>query len=273
MDDRMLAVVAMVWMAAFGAGCGPARVDAGDSGGSTSDGSTSADSSTSADNDETSSDTGPADTSSSESSSETTGTTSGAPMILLLAADGPEITENGDLVFTAQVTDPDGLDDLVGGLLKTADGLGVYGPFAQISEGTFQIYVTWDAIHGVQPIEFTEATPRTFLAEFLDADSLTATSTVDVVLTCGDDGACDGVCTPLDDDEDNCGSCDFACEGVAACVDGRCVDECGNGTIQPGEQCDGANLQGFDCESLGLSGGVLGCDPFTCTFDTSGCAG
>lgn len=48
---------------------------------------------------------------------------------------------------------------------------------------------------------------------------------------------------------------------------------CGDGMIAPGEQCDGADLQGFDCESLGLGGGTLGCDPRTCTFDTSMCDG
>lgn len=48
---------------------------------------------------------------------------------------------------------------------------------------------------------------------------------------------------------------------------------CGDGVVQPGEQCDGDRLQGFDCASLGLSGGTLDCDPITCTFDTSMCTG
>ncbi len=47
---------------------------------------------------------------------------------------------------------------------------------------------------------------------------------------------------------------------------------CGDGVISAGEQCDGADLQGFDCSSLGLNGGTLSCDPVTCTFDTSMCA-
>lgn len=47
---------------------------------------------------------------------------------------------------------------------------------------------------------------------------------------------------------------------------------CGNGAIDMGEQCDGANLQGFNCESLGLNGGTLACDPMMCTFDTSMCS-
>ncbi len=48
---------------------------------------------------------------------------------------------------------------------------------------------------------------------------------------------------------------------------------CGDGQVAPGEQCDGAMLQGFDCGSLGLGSGTLGCDPMTCTFDTSMCSG
>jgi len=46
---------------------------------------------------------------------------------------------------------------------------------------------------------------------------------------------------------------------------------CGNGVIDAGEQCDGADLQGFDCASLGLNRGMLACDPVMCTFDTSQC--
>ena len=46
---------------------------------------------------------------------------------------------------------------------------------------------------------------------------------------------------------------------------------CGNGAIDDGEQCDGGNLGGFTCVDLGYSGGTLGCDPVTCTYDASAC--
>lgn len=46
---------------------------------------------------------------------------------------------------------------------------------------------------------------------------------------------------------------------------------CNNGTLDANEQCDGGNLNGFTCESLGNTGGTLQCDPVTCTFDTSMC--
>lgn len=55
-------------------------------------------------------------------------------------------------------------------------------------------------------------------------------------------------------------------------VDSGPVGNCGNGVIDAGEQCDGADLQGFDCNSLGLNGGTLACDPMMCTFDTSMCS-
>jgi len=46
---------------------------------------------------------------------------------------------------------------------------------------------------------------------------------------------------------------------------------CGDGAVQPGEQCDGRNLQGLTCAKLGLDAGELGCDSQLCIFDTSGC--
>lgn len=47
--------------------------------------------------------------------------------------------------------------------------------------------------------------------------------------------------------------------------------DCGNGNVDPGEQCDGNDVGGFDCTSLGLGEGEIDCDPITCSFDTSMC--
>lgn len=46
--------------------------------------------------------------------------------------------------------------------------------------------------------------------------------------------------------------------------------ECGDGSVGPGEECDGADFGGETCVSLGFLGGPLGCGP-SCGFDTSGC--
>ncbi len=45
---------------------------------------------------------------------------------------------------------------------------------------------------------------------------------------------------------------------------------CGNGVVDPGEQCDGANLAGRTCATQGIAGGTLACNP-DCTLNTSLC--
>ncbi len=45
---------------------------------------------------------------------------------------------------------------------------------------------------------------------------------------------------------------------------------CGNGIRETGEPCDGADLGGFTCESVGYASGTLSCQP-SCLFDYSQC--
>ena len=46
---------------------------------------------------------------------------------------------------------------------------------------------------------------------------------------------------------------------------------CGNDVIEPGELCEGVDLQGLDCTDFpGFTRGTLACT-MECTFDTSGC--
>jgi len=49
------------------------------------------------------------------------------------------------------------------------------------------------------------------------------------------------------------------------------ISICGNGIIEGGEDCEGEDLGGATCESLGYGPGILACD-IACTFDTSGCS-
>jgi hypothetical protein len=48
--------------------------------------------------------------------------------------------------------------------------------------------------------------------------------------------------------------------------------ECGNDAVETGEECDGSDLAGEDCASLGLVGGSLDCAA-DCSFDVSACTG
>ncbi len=54
---------------------------------------------------------------------------------------------------------------------------------------------------------------------------------------------------------------------------GRCHPEvvCGDGLVYGDEQCDGDNLMGQTCASIGLVSGVLTCGA-NCRFDTTGCS-
>ncbi len=46
---------------------------------------------------------------------------------------------------------------------------------------------------------------------------------------------------------------------------------CGNTIIEQGESCDGENLAGNDCTTLGFTSGKLACNPSCNDWDTSGC--
>jgi len=90
----------------------------------------------------------------------------------------------------------------------------------------------------------------------------------------------DGNTTPVD-------GCSDACEREFTCGDGTCESatgetcqncqpdccpNCGNGSIDPGEECDGANLNGASCTGSCYDGGALACTP-SCAYDFSVCTG
>jgi hypothetical protein len=61
---------------------------------------------------------------------------------------------------------------------------------------------------------------------------------------------------------------ELACQGVG----GSCpTPVCGNDLVELGETCDGTDLVGQSCTSLGFDGGVLGCLADCSALDTSGC--
>lgn len=57
---------------------------------------------------------------------------------------------------------------------------------------------------------------------------------------------------------------------IATLLAGGALPGCGNGVVDSGEQCDGADLAGADCSTLGFAGGTLACLA-ACAFDQTGC--
>jgi hypothetical protein len=97
--------------------------------------------------------------------------------------------------------------------------------------------------------------------------------------TCGDGQLaateeCDGnnfgglTCTDLGFDGGTL-DCSQDCSQV---IESGCMQapNCGNGQLDVGEACDGGNLNGQTCESLGYDGGVLACTN-GCMINTNGC--
>ena len=64
-------------------------------------------------------------------------------------------------------------------------------------------------------------------------------------------------------------SCTAACQfDTTGCT--TIESDCGNGVIEAGEQCEGANLNGQNCKRQGFDEGTLSCTA-DCQFDTSAC--
>lgn len=147
----------------------------------------------------------------------------GAPIFLSLQTNVAKITAGESVIFTAVLTDPDGVDDIVGGTLSDTTGMIGYGPFVAAGEdGTYSISLSWDAVHQAEPIEFEGMDLiRVFRAEFYDQAANKVSKDVNLTLMCAEGSACDGVCTDIMANVDNCGGCGAACEG--GCMDGKCA--------------------------------------------------
>lgn len=80
--------------------------------------------------------------------------------------------------------------------------------------------------------------------------------------------------------KESCSALGIAEDGVAVCDPMTCrwdysdcrstMPFCGNGVLESGEACDGRDLRGASCASLGYGDGQLGCTGI-CTWNTSGC--
>lgn len=199
-----------------------------------------------------------------ETTTETTTSADGAPFFISFSTNVTEISDGESVVFTAIVSDPDGFDDIAGGMLFTEDGGLSYGPFISAGqEGTYSISVSWIQIDQVETIEFENFdTSRGFRAEFFDKDGHKVAKDAVITLHCEGGGACDGSCRNFQVDGENCGSCGKVCTSgcsnaiclpvygeCIASMDGysTCTEYCQSvGAVCVPGGCDGNTFKGYD---------------------------
>jgi hypothetical protein len=155
------------------------------------------------------------------------------PRVLSFDTNVTSLTAGESVKFTAVVTDPQGIDDLIGGSLLdpvTGNAYGVFSTGAQ--EGAYSLTVTWAEMNQVRAIDFTTSEGRAFLGRFNDQAGHATTIQKVITLTCGGKPACagacgqsrcDGSCVDLQNDDANCGGCNSACMAGGTCELGGCV--------------------------------------------------
>jgi len=119
------------------------------------------------------------------------------PKILLFGSDVEVVLPDSHVTFSAIVTDPDGIETLVGGVLETTDGKHQYGVFAtSAEEGAYSLTLSWNQINRVKTINFENELAVEIRARFFDSDG-NSTSTVEaIILDCSkewhhaENGAC-----------------------------------------------------------------------------------
>jgi hypothetical protein len=132
------------------------------------------------------------------------------PVLVTLETNVSELLDGVTVTILAAVSDPDGPQDLVGGILRTADGE-LLGAFEARSQGLFQLELGWPAFAAVEPFDFYGSESRDFRASFTDFQGEEAAQALTLAFRCPDlSGGCGSGCQRLDLDS-ACGACGRAC--------------------------------------------------------------
>jgi hypothetical protein len=155
------------------------------------------------------------------------GSSSDAPRILTLGTNTMMLTPEQTLIISVVATDPNGIDDVIGGVVIDPQGTGSYGALqSAAAEGSYTLSLAWDAINTVRGIDAPpEGASRTFRVQIFDTAGNMTSGDVSVTLLCGDeDPACGGDCVNLATNGNHCGRCHHACPAEAdGCLEGSCM--------------------------------------------------
>lgn len=152
------------------------------------------------------------------------------PEVLSLVAGDGGLFEGSDILISATVSDPDGVEDVQGGALSVQDG-SLLADFLPLGAGTWQLVLPWEVLDAAHPIVNGSLILR---ADFVDAAGNMGSAEVSIVAcasgltTCpiaSEGGAL--ACVDLQADEDHCGSCGEDCSTYYECVEGNCENVAG----------------------------------------------
>ena len=193
-------------------------------------------------------------------------TSAAAPKILSLHTNVSAMTPADTLVISVVVTDPQGIDDVIGGDLLTPDGVAAYGSFAtDANEGAYSITLSWSAMNTIVAVNAAAGATesRTLRAEFYDVEGNTTWHDVTIMLGCGGTkAACDGACEDLTS-RDSCASCGHVCDPAENCIADASgtpqgcgghkqspeASTCGGECASMGDRCvDGVAMYGFSSQ-------------------------
>jgi hypothetical protein len=156
------------------------------------------------------------------------------------------------------VTDSAGLSSIAGGKLTDANQLD-YGTFGTAGgQGTFSLTLSWAEVQSLSPIDFPAGGgSRALTAIFFDNSGQTAHAPFRLELACASSyGACNGNCTDLTRDVDNCGSCGNSCTTWATANhlrNAKCASSVCNGEVN-------STMTNLTCSNL--------CGSLTCVRGT-----
>lgn len=180
-----------------------------------------------------------------------------APRIVQFTPDLSRVLPGGSVVFTAIVTDPDGIDDLIGGSLEDTHG-NTYGAFTTAaSEGAYSLSVTFAQMNSVERISTSAGgTTRTFRAAFFDqGENRTVSSEATVAIACEEasDAICQGACVDLSTSATHCGQCDRAIPNGGLCNNGTptCSDTAPNDFMMCDDRCTNIRTSSLHCGQCG----------------------
>lgn len=148
------------------------------------------------------------------------------PRILSFSTNVAQLTEEETVRFSAVLTDPDGVEDLIGGELRSGSTtLATFATSAQ--EGAYTLALSWDELGQALAFEFDDEQSLEFTGVFFDAAGHETTATTQLRLHCDGLNACSGRCLDRTTSADHCGACGNACapiaQGEAVCYQGECL--------------------------------------------------